>query len=112
MSKLDGVLDKCKAQMEKCNIPCDEALLKSIAKGLGPSIYNRDSLLVAASDKTESDNIKKKFIVGKLGCKEGAEADKAFDAAVQKIGKSNTNKLRPVFYYILVKDLGKESIYA
>jgi len=57
------------------------------------------------------DNIKKKFIAGKLGV-EGAEADAAINHAVEKIGSSNRQKLRPVFYYLIVKYLKKESIYS
>lgn len=112
MSKLDGVLDKCKKQMQKCNIPCDDDLLKAIAKSLGPSIYNRDSLLVATSQKGECTTIKKNLMIKKLGCEDGPDLDKALVAATEKIGKSNRNKLRPVFYYLIVKELGKESVYS
>ena len=111
MSKFDEAIEACKAQMDKCGIDCDESLLTAIAKGLGPSLYNKDSNLVAAGDKGEIDGVKKNFIAKKLGV-EGDEADAAIEAAVDKIGKSNRQKLRPVFYYLIVKHLGKESVYA
>ncbi len=111
MSKFDQVIESCKAQMEKCDIECDEALLVAIAKGLGPSIYNRDASLVAAGKKAEIEGVKKNFIAKKLGV-EGEAADGAVAAAIEKLGSSNRQKLRPVFYYLIVKHLGKESVYA
>ncbi len=111
MSQFDDAMDACKKLMDKCGIDCDEQLLTAIGKGLGPSLYNADANLVAASDKGEVETIKTKFIAGKLGV-EGAEADAAIKAAIDKIGSDNRQKLRPVFYYLIVKHLGKESVYA
>lgn len=111
MSKFDDVIAACKTQMEKCGIECEESLLIAIAKSLGPSLYNKDSSLVASGDKGEINAVKEKFIIGKLGV-EGDAADAAIEVAIEKIGKSNRQKLRPVFYYLLVKHLGKESVYA
>jgi len=110
VSKFDEAMDASKAQMQSCNIDCDEVLLKNVTKALGPSIYNKDANLVAAGDKTEIDNIKKKFIAGKLGV-EGDQADEAVKHAIEKIGSDNRQKLRPVFYYLIVKFLNKESVY-
>ncbi|MCP3919603.1 MAG: DUF2853 family protein [bacterium] len=112
MSQFDDVIAKCKQQMADQNIDCDENLLTAIAKSLGPSIYNKDSGTVATADKGEVETVKKNFLVGKLGCADGPDLDGAIDRAAEKIGKSNVNKLRPVFYYLLVKDLGKESVFA
>ena len=40
VSKFDEAMDASKAQMQSCNIDCNEDLLKSVTKALGPSIYN------------------------------------------------------------------------
>ncbi len=111
MSKFDEVVDACKQQMDKCGIACDDKLLLAIAKSLGPSIYNKDSSLVAASNQGEMDNIRTKFIAGKLGV-QGGDAEAALTHAIEALGSSNRQKLRPVFYYLIVKHLGKESVYA
>jgi len=111
MTKFEKVIESCKKQMKAQNIAVDEDLLTKIAKSLSPSIYNRDSALVAAAQKSELETIKKNFLVKKLGCEDGPELDKTIEKAVTKIGKSNRAKLRVVFYYIMVKDLGKEAIY-
>ena len=108
MSKFDDVMDSCVKQMKEQKIPVNRELLEAIAKSLGPSIYKRDSILVAAGQKQELATIKKNFLIKKLGCKDDAKLDKALEKAVNKIGKSRRNKMRPVFYYLLVRDLKKE----
>jgi hypothetical protein len=111
MSKFDETISDCKAQMESAGIECDDKLLSAIAKGLGPSLYNRDANLVAAGDSKEIGNVKTRFITRKLGIDDGPEADAAIQHAIDKLGASNQQKLRPVFYYLLVKYLHKESVY-
>jgi hypothetical protein len=111
VSKFDTVIERCIKQMKEQKIAVDQPLLEAIAKSLGPSLYNRDASLVAAGQKSELETIKKKFLIKKLGCTDGPELDKALSKAVTKIGKSRRNKMRPVFYYLLVKDLGKEKVY-
>lgn len=110
-SKFDAAMDSARNQMNKCGIKFDEDLLTKIAKSLGPSLYNKDACLVAASQKSELETIKKKFLIKKLGCEDGPDLDKAIDHAIEKIGRSNRQKLRPVFYYLLVKHLKKEAVY-
>ena len=62
MSKLDGLLEKCEAQLKATGVNASNELLRAVTKGLGPSVYNRDGLLVAARDKSELDRIRKNFI--------------------------------------------------
>ena len=90
----------------------DITLLTAVAKGLGPSIYNKDSSTVACSDKEELDRVRKSFLVGKLGCADNDSLDASIKEVCEQMGSSNRNKYRPVFYYLLVKKLGKESVYA
>lgn len=110
-SKFDDAVAACKAQMKKQKIAVDDKLITAIAKSCGPSLYNRDARTVAAGQKSELATIRKKFLIGKLKCKDTPALDKAIDAAITKIGKSNRAKLRPVFYYLLVKSLKKESVF-
>ncbi len=109
MSKLDDAIVACKEQMKKQKIPCNDDLLRAIAKSLGPSLFKQDAKLVAAAQPKEIKGIKEKFLIKKLGCKDDAKLDTAIEYAIDKIGRSNRAKLRPVFYYLLVKKLKKES---
>jgi hypothetical protein len=85
--------------------------LTAVAKGLGPSIYNQDSSLVASSDPEELERVRTNFLIGKLGLPDGPELDAAIAETVASL-KGINRKLRVVFYYLLVKKFGKDSIYA
>lgn len=111
MSKMEEVLDSCRAQMKKIGVRHDDELLKMIAKSMGPSLYRKDARTVATGQKSEIETIKKNFLIKKLGCNDGPALDRAIDKVTDKIGRSNRNKLRPVFYYLLVKQLRKTSVY-
>ena len=111
MSKFDDCMDDYRKQLTKIGVSFDEDLLKKVAKGLGPSIYNRDSSTVAASDQSELDRVKKNFLMKKCGQKDSAELDAAIQAVVTQIGSGVRNKYRAVVYYLLVKKLGLEKVY-
>lgn len=113
MSKFDEAVATYMAEMKgtlgMSNV--DEALLTSITKSLGPSIYNQDSSKVSCSDKTELARVKANFLINKLGLADGPELDAALQDACAKMGSSNRNKYRAIFYYLLVQKLGKEGMY-
>ncbi len=90
----------------------DVDLLKKVAKGLGPSIYNKDSSLVSTSDQAELDRVKTNFLIKKLGMSDSGSLDAAIKEVGEAFGSSNRSKYRAVFYYLLTKKLGKESVYA
>ncbi|MEZ4984093.1 MAG: DUF2853 family protein [Saprospiraceae bacterium] len=108
MSKFDDVIAKCAADLTEMG-GYDANLLNAVAKGLGPSIYNDDSKLVAASDKAELDRVKQNFLIKKLGLADSP----ALDEAIAKVAATynKRQKQRPVFYYLLVKELGQEKAY-
>ncbi len=111
MSKFDDCMADFKKQLDGIGVSYDEALLTKVAKGLGPSIYNRDSSTVAGSDKSELDRVKANFLVKKLGLKDGPALDSAIKDVIGQIGSATKNKYRAVVYYLLVKKLGKEKVY-
>jgi len=111
MSKFDECMTDYKGMLDKIGVKYDEALLTKVAKGLGPSIYNRDSSTVASSDKSEMDRVKTNFLIKKLGEKDGDHLDAAIADVIKQIGSSTKNKYRAVVYYLLAKKLGKESVY-
>jgi hypothetical protein len=113
MSKRDELIAKYAADLkEKCGISPDMDLLTKVTKGCGPSIYNNDASVVAASDKEELTRIKANLLVKKLGLQNSADLDAGIAAVVDQYGRSNRNKHRAVFYYLLVKHFGRESAYA
>lgn len=111
MSKFDEKLALYESSFKDLGIKYDPALLKAVTKGLGPSIYKTDAEKVSGSDSKELETVKKNFLMKKLGLADSPKLDKAMESVVEKLGKSNRNKYRAQFYYLLVKELGQESKY-
>lgn len=88
----------------------DEAFVEVIVKNLGPSIYKRDAESVSCSDPKELDYLRNNFLIKKLGFE---KSDKEMlDSEIQKVCemmKGTRTKYRATFYYILAKNLKKES---
>ncbi|MFT4973854.1 MAG: hypothetical protein ACI9XO_004034 [Paraglaciecola sp.] len=112
MSKFQEAVELYKNEMTKMGMECDEALLTKVTKGCGPSIYNLDASKVSGSDQAELDRVKNNFLIKKLGMTDSSDLDDAINATVEKMGKSNRNKYRAIFYYLLVKHFKKEAHYA
>ncbi len=88
----------------------DEAFLDIVVKNLGPSIYRRDAESVSCTDPKELETVRKNFLIKKLGFNK-SEND-MLDNEIKKvceIMKSSKIKYRATFYYILAKNLKKES---
>jgi len=82
-----------------------------VTKGLGPSIYNADSSKVSSSDPQELERVKQNFLIKKLGLPDDDSLNAHIEKVVNQLGRSNPNKYRALFYYLLVKATGKESVY-
>ncbi|MFN4192168.1 MAG: DUF2853 family protein [Tabrizicola sp.] len=112
MGKRDELIAKYADDLKnKCKVTPDMALLTKVTIGCGPSIYDNDAQTVAASDKEELERIKNNFLMKKLGLADSPKLMEGINAAVDTYGKSERNKYRAVFYYLLVKHFGKESVY-
>jgi hypothetical protein len=111
MSKFDEAIATYKEEIQKSGINLDDTLLTAVAKGLGPSIYNADSSKVSSSDQSELDRVKNNFLIKKLGLADGPALDNAIKEVVEQFGSANRNKYRAIFYALLVKKFGKESVY-
>lgn len=112
MSKRDELIAKYADDLRtKCKVEPDMDLLKKVTIGCGPAIYNADSSTVAASQDSELETVKQNFLMKKLGLPDSPALMDGIRAAIQTYGKSERNKYRAVFYYLLVKHFGKEAAY-
>lgn len=110
MSKFDEKMEAYRKALSSVKKgAADDALLTKVAKGLGPSIYLKDASLVSCSDDKELDRVKTNFLKKKLGMKDEGKMDAAIKAVCGTY--TDNHKYRAVFYYLLVKNLGKESVY-
>ncbi len=113
MSKLDEKIEHYVAASKELGLGLSEKLIAKVTAGLGPSIYKQDAEIVSCSDSAELETVKKNFLGNKLG----VDADDAtMDTAIKKVcdamGTSNRHKYRALFYALLTKEFGKESVYA
>ncbi len=84
--------------LEDLGVSIDLELLKNIVDLLGPSIFNDDSETVACSDNEELERIKESSVIEKL---EISVSNEDLQEVCKKMGTSNRNKYRAVFYYLL-----------
>ena len=96
----------------KCKMTPDIDLLTKVTIGCGPAIYSADSETVAGSDASELETVKKNFLIRKLGLPDGPHLMEAIHAVIETYGTSERNQYRAVVYYMLVKQFGKEAVYA
>jgi len=111
MNKFDEAVEKYLAENKNLKLGIPEDFLVKVTKGLGPSIYNKDAETIASSDPDELETVKKNFLIKKLGLNDGPELDKAIGEVVEKLGASNRNKYRALFYALLAIKFKKESVY-
>jgi hypothetical protein len=113
MGRRDDLIAKYAEDLkDKCGIKPDMDLLTKVTIGCGPSIYNADASTVSGSDPAELATVKKSFLIKKLGLSDSPALDEAIKATVERYGRSNRNKYRAVFYYLLVTHFKRESVYA
>jgi len=113
MSKLDDKIASYTKNAADLGLGLSEDLIAKVTKGLGPSIHNKDAETVSCSDSSELDRVRENFLKKKLGLSNSDdELDTAIKEVCEKMGTSNRNKYRALFYALLVEKFGKESIYA
>ncbi|WP_417256254.1 DUF2853 family protein [Celeribacter halophilus] len=113
MGKRDELIAKYAEDLKtKCGMEPDMDLLTKVTIGCGPAIYNDDASTVASSQESELETVKNNFLIKKLGLSDGPELMDAINSVIDTYGKSERNKYRAVFYYLLVKHFGKEAVYS
>lgn len=112
MGKRDDLIAQYADDLKnKCGMTADIDLLTKVTIGCGPAIYNADASTVAATQDHELETVKTNFLMKKLGLADGPELMEGINKAIETYGKSERNKYRAVFYYLLTKHFGKESVY-
>jgi len=112
MGAREEKIAKYVAENKKLGLGLSEELINKVTVGLGPSIHKKDAETVSCSDAAELERVKKNYLIKKLGCKESPQLDEAIKDVCQKMGSSNRNKYRALFYALLASQFKKESVYA
>src|SRR5258707_6001226 len=91
------------ADVKKYIPNANDQAIAGIVKHLGIALQNRDSSLVACTDKSERDRVRDHFLKKKLELKAGdADLDKAVMEICQKM-HSDKDKSRVAVYYLLAQ---------
>ena len=111
MTKTEEKIEFYIAEMEKLGVNFKKDLFSNVAKGLGPALFNKDAEIVSCTDAAEVLTVKKNFLIKKHGLEDSEKLDAAITVVCEKMGTSNPNKYRAIFYYLLVEDLGLAANY-
>ena len=112
MSKLDEKIELYSSKIKGIEPNFNADFLVKVTKGLGPSIYNKDAETIACSSSNELATVRNSFLKKKLGLKEDdATLDAAIKEVCEKMGSSNRNKYRAIFYYLFAEKFSKQDIY-
>jgi hypothetical protein len=112
MGARDEKIAKYIDENKKLGLGLSEDLITKVTIGLGPSIHNKDAETVSCSDASELERVKQNYLIKKLGCKESPQLDEAIKDVCEKMGSSNRNKYRALFYALLAATFKKENVYA
>jgi len=112
MSKFEEKVELYIKKSKELDLGLSDDLITMATAALGPSIYRKDAEIVSCSQESEINTVINSFLKGKLGLNESDDKLKeAIMEVCEKMGKSNPNKFRALFYALLAKKFGKESVY-
>ncbi|MBO6716800.1 MAG: DUF2853 family protein [Rhizobiaceae bacterium] len=94
------------ADVRKYDPLADADIVDKIVKYLGVALRNRDSALVACTDKSERDRVRERWCEKKLGVDDAAKGDMIVELVCETMGGDNA-KSRVTFYYLVAKHLDK-----
>ncbi len=101
MAKVADYID----DVRRYDAGADIAIVEKIVKHLGIALVNRDSSLVSATDKAETDRVVEKWCGKKLGL-DPAAGQALVDTVCTEMN-ADRNKQRVTFYYLVAKHAGK-----
>jgi len=112
LSKRDDKIEAMIAEAKSLGLEISDDLITKVVVGLGPSIYNKNSEVVACTKPEELETVKNNFLKKKLGLtNDDAELDKAIKEVCEQLGSSNRAKKRVHMYALLAMKFDKVSVY-
>ena len=99
------------ADVKKYAPDADDSAIGGIIRHCGIALQSRDGSYVSCTDKSERDRVRDNFLKKKLALVDGdAELDKAVAAVCERM-KTDRDKSRVTFYYLLAEKYGKLELF-
>ena len=90
----------------------NEDAVAGIVKHCGIALRSKDASMVSCSQKPELDRVRDSFLKKKLELTDSDDKlDRAIDDVCEKMGRSNKNKSRVTFYYLLAENYSKLDLF-
>jgi len=113
MSKREEKIKQMIEEAKKLGLDISDELIEKVVISLGPSVYKKESELVACTQPKELETVKNSFLKKKLGLTlSDEELDKAIKEVCEQLGTSNRAKKRVHMYALLAKKFNKEDVYS
>ncbi|MEZ5843193.1 MAG: DUF2853 family protein [Hyphomicrobiaceae bacterium] len=95
------------ADVKRFSSEADADVVGAIVRHLGIALRSTDASLVACSSKDELERVRESWLRKKLALEQTDEELDAAIAAICETMKSDRNKHRVTFYYLLAERFGK-----
>jgi hypothetical protein len=103
--KLAALKAKAAEQLTKCGVSSiDDGRLDELVGRLKTMVDNADARLVAVSDDSELETVRKNFVEKTLGVSDKDKGMAAIKAVAEKMSDIH-QKSRPAFYYLVQEEL-------
>ena len=103
--KLAALKAKAAEQLSKCGVAAiDDGRLDELVGRLKTMVDNTDACLVAVSDDSELETVRKNFVEKTLGVSDKDKGMAAIHAVAEKMSDIH-QKSRPAFYYLVQDEL-------
>ncbi len=100
------------ADVKKYAKKVDEDAVAGIVRHCGIALRSKDASMVSCSQKSELDRVRDSFLKKKLERTEDDDKlDKVIDGVCETMGRSNKNKSRVTFYYLLADHFGQLGLF-
>ena len=113
MGRRDDLIGRAAQTIQdKCGLTPDNGLLAAVVDGCGPAIYSAAQSAIRPDDAAGLATVRRNFLSAKLALPDTPELDDAIQAAIDTFGPAPGESIpRPVLYYLLVVQCGRQDYY-
>ena len=113
MGRRDDLIGRAAQTIQdQCGLTPDIELLAAVVDGCGPAIYSAAQSAIGPDDSAALATVRHNFLSAKLALPDKPELDDAIQAAIDTFGPAPGEGIpRPVLYYLLLVQCGRQDYY-